>query len=272
METHNEKMKRVFASAIAVSGLDEQELRRRITLVRWSDYVLADKVEAGGLWVEQLAEQVLAAEERIREGLNKHLAELFPYVLRAGPASMGRLDDAALEALAHPTLRKVGGTYAMNAGLLLLGPTGIGKSATAARIVRRLLQDEVDKAIATALEQGRMTPIRDVGRIATWTRATDLSTARSQHALGEGEPPLLVAAREARLLVVDDAGWESQRDTAVPEVLSERYDLGRPSIVTSGLTFEQLKERYSEAVVRRILEVGGVKGRLVQLFPAKGEP
>ena len=56
------------------------------------------------------------------------------------------------------------------------------------------------------------------------------------------------------------------RDRTVSEVLVYRYDHGLQTIVTSGLTFAQLVERYGEAMVRRPLECAGKDGKIISLF------
>jgi DNA replication protein DnaC len=74
----------------------------------------------------------------------------------------------------------------------------------------------------------------------------------------------------ARFLVLDDLGWESRRsnaDDVVCEVIAARYDAGRITYATTGLRIGQLEERYSSAVVRRLLESGGLKGKVIDCWP-----
>jgi DNA replication protein DnaC len=99
-----------------------------------------------------------------------------------------------------------------------------------------------------------------------WVRAIDLGVAMSRHPLGEGEPEILADAKESRFVTLDDLGWESQRGIEVVlEVIAHRYDTGLHTALTSGLTWDALVARYGEAVIRRPLEAGGAKGRLIDL-------
>jgi DNA replication protein DnaC len=102
-----------------------------------------------------------------------------------------------------------------------------------------------------------------------WFRATDLPRAVLQCKLGE-EPADVKKAMEADFLVLDDLGWESRRadaDSVLTDVLMVRYDTGRPTLVTSGLTFEEFRSRYRDPIIRRIVECAGVNGDVIDLWP-----
>jgi DNA replication protein DnaC len=74
-----------------------------------------------------------------------------------------------------------------------------------------------------------------------------------------------VNAKKAHVLVIDDWGWEPKDDVIIPEILAERYDTKRVTIITSALTPEELTARYGAAVVRRAL--GDPKtGKIISLF------
>jgi hypothetical protein len=108
-----------------------------------------------------------------------------------------------------------------------------------------------------------------------WVRAYDLPNARLEHSFGEGEADLVRAASTAELLFLDDLGWESRRagaDDVVMEVLGARYDAGRITVATTGMPTKQLVDRYGEAVVRRIVESGGMPGKVLDLWPKTGTP
>lgn len=136
--------------------------------------------------------------------------------------------------------------------LVLLGPTGCGKSTTAIAILWRLK----DEALAEAYAQKTFQPCR-LTESALWCAAYDLTRARKEHPLGQGEAPLVERACGATLLVLDDLGNEPV-DTVVFEVLDARYQAGRPVIVTSGFSPEGLRERYGDALWRRCAERGTV--------------
>lgn len=120
----------------------------------------------------------------------------------------------------------------------IVGPAGSGKTSLACAMFRQ--------AIAN-------------GSRGMFVSAFDLAKARAQSPLGQGECPLIERAISCRLLLVDDLGQERIfNNSAVSEVLFERHQRMRPLIVTTGLSPEQLIERYGDGIARRLLEIGRV--------------
>lgn len=157
-------------------------------------------------------------------------------------------------------------------GVLLLGPTGIGKSRVLAAIGTRILG---------AAEAGILASNPDAFRFACGIRymhGAELARAREEHRLGGGEPPLLAEARRATLLLLDEVGFEDQgRDPGmIRELLRYRYEhklIYRPTILASGATLAELHHDYGEAAIRLVHE----RGRLIDLHPrtqarSKGGP
>jgi DNA replication protein DnaC len=98
-----------------------------------------------------------------------------------------------------------------------------------------------------------------------WFYARALAQAARQWPLGEGAAPEVDRASKAGLLVLDDLGLE--RDAAeLVDVLHSRYEHGYVTWTTSGLTMGELKERYGEALVRRLIEGREQSGRVVSTF------
>ena len=128
------------------------------------------------------------------------------------------------------------------------GTTGAGKSTLAAATLRALLAGP--RKHATVL----------------WTDARDLARARRQHKLGRGEPPEIVAAIDADLLVIDEIGKETGIRDANPEdvvmVLDERYRVrrGRMTMITTEWAARpdvggvKLADIYMPSLVRRLTE------------------
>lgn len=148
--------------------------------------------------------------------------------------------------------------------LLLLGPTGIGKTRILVAIGLRILD--------SAVERGDADLVAFAARIA-WTTGLDLAEARSRHKLGGGEPPEILRAKRASLLLLDEIGFESRRldPDAVRDVIYARYHACLPTIVASGRTARELEDPrlgYGQAALRRLIEPG--RGRLVDLHPASG--
>lgn len=112
---------------------------------------------------------------------------------------------------------------------LLLGPTGTGKT--------------------TAMD---WVAVRWPGY---FIHARELASSERRHGLGEGYPPELRRAREARVLYLDDVGSEEQRDLGtLQELLDHRYRNGLAMFATSGLRSDELKAHLGAAYVRRLVD------------------
>lgn len=118
-------------------------------------------------------------------------------------------------------------------GSLVLGPTGCGKSLTAATAGRRV-------AIANSSE----TWVR-------WVRADYLSRLLSERGASDQVETLV----RARVLVLDELGYERWPELVL-EVIGSRYDRGLPTMVTSGLKLAKVLDRYGDATVRKVTETG----------------
>ena len=112
---------------------------------------------------------------------------------------------------------------------LLLGPTGCGKTSAALWLIAR------------------------VRKSARFVTSAELTNAEREHRLGDGPPPLVDRCRTAGYLVLDDVGFERE-PFAVQDLLNVRYQLSLPTIVTTGLTMRELRDRFGAAYVRRIAE------------------
>jgi hypothetical protein len=135
-------------------------------------------------------------------------------------------------------------------GLLLVGPSGCGKTSLACALLRAWYE-------------------RNPGRRGTFLPAWRLGVARAQHGAGAGEAPEVALALAAALLVVDDLGCE--RNTAlnaVPDVISERAYVGRPTWVTTWMTAGQVSQRYGDGIARRLYEAA--RTVVVACGPADG--
>ncbi len=158
----------------------------------------------------------------------------------------------------HPVLLDVALRWTWGSGnVVMLGSTGQGKTSAAGLLFRRLLRDGWrDGGAAWANAQGMR-----------WCRAEQLEREMRAHPLGKGECQLYRDAIGAKLLVLDELGWE-QDHKAIASVLAARYDRPNPTIITSGRTMAELRETYGDAVVRRMVQ----GGRVVKAFPGLVEP
>lgn len=156
------------------------------------------------------------------------------------PELLKRLEHERAGKAGRRLLARVRDSHALFA--LLQGPTGCGKSTSAAILVRRALGE------FEASRGERCVAATDL----LWIRATKLAVAERQHALGAGEAEVLVRAKRAGLLVLDDVGIEEPG--AVLPVLADRYDDGLATIVTTGLTQAALTKHLGAGGVRLITE------------------
>lgn len=127
-------------------------------------------------------------------------------------------------------------------GALLLGPTGDGKSSVAAWALRRWRATQQPKPVTLS-----------------WLDALEATDAERRYKLGTGDPEELEQAYRADWLVLDDVGLSSSANL-VQLVLARRYQACLPTIVTSGLTPEQLSSHIGAASVRRVVEWQGKPG------------
>lgn len=242
---------------------DRREMSRRASFAKWDiDRLRLEAYQDGGR--ERFA---AAVETGIDLDLDRRVLRQMRIWLTAGPQGLAAMPVAQLAKLtSDDRLAAIATDYDpfKTGGRLVCGPTGTGKSVAGVATLRRV----------HGFRRADMTQLggsNDRGGSRGWVRAFDLPNARLAHGLGDGEAPAVSEAIAAQFLVLDDLGWESKRagaDDVVAEVIAARYDAGRITYATTGLKFEQFEERYGSAVVRRITDVGGLKGSVVNLWPA----
>jgi DNA replication protein DnaC len=182
-------------------------------------------------------------------------------ILRRLPRFLQESEQVLTRRIGDSRLAVAASTWRWGSGnLVLLGPTRIGKSTAAAAIMTRLVTAAAsaggDPWYATATMH--------------WFGAGQIELAHKQHPLGRGEAHEIATANTASLLVLDDLGWD--RDPgAVSYVLDQRMQRCLPTIITSGRTRDQLSEKYGAAIVRRMVESGGRKARIVDCFQPEPE-
>lgn len=165
---------------------------------------------------------------------------------------------------------------------LMVGPSGIGKSTSAAAMARRYVTElaeaaRVSKTIRVRIRSSDPLYPHDIesmgpsdGRILstriTWTTGFRVSTARKNSPLG-AEPKLISDVKSTGILLLDEIGFES-RDSDVSsdlfDVIYARYESRLPTIVTSGMRVESLISRYGDGLVRRLTEEK--IGRLIDCY------
>ena len=175
-------------------------------------------------------------ERRIAARDAAKLREARMIALAGVPMAWTDNTETYLRAVKSPKMRAIGERYALtNGSLLTTAPTGAGKTASAARALRRLI---------------RAAKLGDAVCHVLWTNGSELARARRRHKLGEGDAPVIVDAKRAPLLVIDELRLHAD-DEAVMDVVDARYLAGFVTIVTTGATLDELVSHYGAACVRR---------------------
>jgi DNA replication protein DnaC len=148
----------------------------------------------------------------------------------------------AWEDLVHARIRSAVNQWSWGDGnLLLLGDTGCGKTLGAAVLARRLL--------TTAKTERDCRRARGI----VFVEAARLAIAREQHELGHGEAPLVQRCVSASLLILDELGYLDKGTGTVEQVVDARNKARRPTVVTSGMTPQELQARYGGATARKLM-------------------
>lgn len=127
----------------------------------------------------------------------------------------------------------------------LVGGAGSGKTSLASAMLGTI--------VAADLEGDLL--LHKISEGAEWITAPELARARPGQKLGDGEAPLVKAAIECDLLILDDVGMERQDiGGALFDVIYARHEREARTIVTTGLSYALLVEKYGDGVARRLTE------------------
>lgn len=115
-----------------------------------------------------------------------------------------------------------------NVGLMLYGSPGTGKTFVSFAIANKLLE--------------QMVPVIAISSIGLLNKIKDSYNSYGE----EGQVEIIKTLSNASLLVIDDLGAENETPwvkSKLYEILDSRYRDGKPLIVTTNLTREQLKKK-----------------------------
>lgn len=147
-------------------------------------------------------------------------------------------------AVSAPPLRAIAERWVPSrGGLLVLGRTGAGKTASVVRALRRIVRAATD--------------YRDPVLRLRWTTATELVRARTEHRLGQGEPDVIREARSAPVLVIDEIGFERADEALWTDLIHERYQKQSVTLATSGRDADAFALRYGSATMRKLTDPRG---------------
>ena len=257
--------KSVLERACELVGLggDVRLFSRRARFAGWPEQRIAEELGLPNVKERFAAAVELGVAADLRRRVDRYMRD----ALIDGPRALALLDVDQLANLVSPQLRHEATAYDpfKTGGRLVCGPSGIGKSVAGIAVMRRL----------HPLKPSNMNdlwdnPEAETGPSSLWARAFGLANARLESKLGDGEASAVRSAIAANFLVLDDMGWESKRagaDDVIAEVIAARYDAGRITYATTGISYSAFVDRYGSAVVRRIVESGGLKGKVVDVWP-----
>lgn len=123
-------------------------------------------------------------------------------------------------------------------GAVFAGPSGSGKTSLACACLREWARAHGGGLFVSAFR---------------------LSTARIQHAAGDGEAGIVARALAAPLLLIDEVGGEERTATSsVKAVVFQRYDEDRPTWITTGLSGKEIAAVYGDGFARRVVDGAAV--------------
>ncbi|MDR0651671.1 MAG: hypothetical protein LBG12_00045, partial [Synergistaceae bacterium] len=136
--------------------------------------------------------------------------------------------------------------------LMLCGDSGTGKSFTAVRLLRKYL----NRCIPDRMDRNTWREAENSCSSTAWINASELY----------GDREAMATAKMANLLVLDDFGGDGDmkaNHSAINRVVSARYDAMLPTIITTGLMIESIKNRYGCRTAEKIVGKTGDGGMIV---------
>ncbi len=245
--------KELLQQAAEASGRHPLDILDFVRSAKWDSGRLAAELQRDAEWFDRLWTDVV---DEYAEGCARCV----------GPQDMRALTDDAARALMAPALRRALDSFTGAESVLMIGTTGAGKTLAAMLMLRKIVR-RTAKAWLANRSSPSMTTLESnppSSRGCIWADALELQVGAARHPLGQGPAPEVRAAKMATLLVVDDVAW-AERDHVMLEIVAHRYNTGRPTIYTAGLPRKELVARLGDAVTRKMIELSGKKGILVEV-------
>lgn len=139
-------------------------------------------------------------------------------------------------------------------GAILQGESGAGKSSLGCAMLyehARRLCGRLDDELAADPDLQQF--LLERAESCLYLSALDVPGARLAHGAGKGDPPILLEALHAPVLLVDGLG-EEDRSGDMVRLLTQRIDDRRTTIVTTSLNGDDVVARYGEGVYRRLFQ------------------
>ena len=162
-----------------------------------------------------------------------------------------RFDNAEWRSRASKKIVQALERYDLSVGnLLISGKTGGAKTSSVVAWLHREL------AVSMADTRKIQESLPETVVYFVFLSGHEIVGARRNWKLGE-ESPIIEEAKSRTLLIADEVGFEPPSEVMF-EVLDARYRAGQRTIITTGLRPKDFRDRYGDALYRRIAESGAV--------------
>lgn len=181
-------------------------------------------------------EQLLAKYtfEELTENCDIKLHDFDEFLLEFYPSGNGKDDPRTQMSMILKRCISFANNFSVSSdSLFMLGNTGLGKTFLCSCIAKKVI------------EKGYHVIFRSVLKV--------FEDALAEH-YGKRDGNTLEEIQNADLVILDDLGSEfgSQSDPILYQILNDRINLRKPTIITSNLSIQQLNKRYNERIVSRL--------------------
>jgi len=213
------------------------------------------------------------SEERKAAMVEKAIDRAWTTTQLEGIAAKRPTTEKLLGHITDPRLRAFAERFdpEQHGGALVLGPTGIGKTIAALCLMLRCMAKQARDAFESDLTVP-FTEITTPRCAKSWASydARDLGNAMQHTGLSDADHASITRAKTADFLILEDLGWERGFHVeALIDIAAPRYRRCLPTIVTSGERHDVLRERYTDAVLRRFWNIDGKDGAIVDCWAAQ---
>jgi hypothetical protein len=153
--------------------------------------------------------------------------------------------NAAWREKCHPKVLNVIEQWDMESSMLILGPTGSGKTSC----IRARLYAEFERRTKLVEADGESRSFSFA-----YTTGLELQGCRRRARIGD-EAELVKVLNRHRLIIIDEVGFEPPGEELMA-VIDRHYLDGGVIVMCSGLTLEAFDAKYGGALRRRVVERG----------------
>lgn len=173
--------------------------------------------------------------EELNEQCSIQLHDFSEFRIDFYPQQMGNINSRELMSTVYNDCLNYANNFTPNAdSLFFFGKTGLGKTFLSSCIAKKLLNEGVNVFFGSILKLFRQ--IED-----------------ERFRRREGDTTGIII--NAELVILDDLGSEFQTsftDSVLYEIINERLNAGRPTIISTNLSMKELDSKYNDRIVSRL--------------------